>query len=70
MRAIVRQHYGGPEQLAIQELPVPEPARGHVCIEVKGFGVNHVKPRCEKGVGRGRKGERYSILTTSISPIG
>ena len=28
MRAIVRQHYGGPEQLAIQELPVPEPARG------------------------------------------
>ena len=49
MRAIVRQHYGGPEQLAIQELPVPEPARGHVCIEVKGFGLNHAETYMRKG---------------------
>ena len=49
MRAIVRQHYGGPEQLAIQELPVPEPARGHVCIEIKGFGLNHAETYMRKG---------------------
>jgi NADPH2:quinone reductase len=49
MPAIVRQHYGGPEQLTIQELPVPEPARGHICIEVKGFGLNHAETYMRKG---------------------
>jgi NADPH:quinone reductase len=49
MRAIVRQHYGGPGQLAIQELPEPEPTRGHICIEVKGFGLNHAETYMRKG---------------------
>ena len=49
MRAIVIQQYGGPEQLMIQELPEPEPAPGHVVIEVKAFGVNHAETHMRKG---------------------
>lgn len=49
MRAIVRQQYGGPEQLVIQELPDPEPMPGHVVIEVKAFGINHAETYMRKG---------------------
>lgn len=49
MRAIVRQQYGGPEQLVIQELPDPEPMPGNVVIEVKAFGVNHAETYMRKG---------------------
>jgi NADPH:quinone reductase-like Zn-dependent oxidoreductase len=35
MRAIVREQFGGPEQLVIQEIPEPEPLPDHVVIEVK-----------------------------------
>jgi NADPH:quinone reductase-like Zn-dependent oxidoreductase len=50
MRAIVIQQYGGPEQLAIQELPEPKPAAGQVLIEVKAFGLNHAEIYFRKGV--------------------
>ena len=49
MRAIVIQQYGGPEQLAIEELPDPEPIPGHVVIEVKAFGINHAETHMRKG---------------------
>jgi NADPH2:quinone reductase len=49
MRAIVIQQFGGPEQLAIQELPDPEAKSGHVVIEVKAFGVNHAETHMRKG---------------------
>ena len=49
MRAIVRQRYGGPGQPTIQELPEPEAVRGHVCIEVKGFGLNHAETYMRQG---------------------
>lgn len=49
MRAIVRQQFGGPEQLVIQELPVPEPLPGHVVIQVKAFGINHAETYMRKG---------------------
>jgi len=35
MRAIVIKHFGGPEQLVIEERPAPEPKRGHVVIKVE-----------------------------------
>jgi NADPH:quinone reductase-like Zn-dependent oxidoreductase len=35
MRAIVIRRYGGPEELAIQKLPIPEPKSGEVVIQVK-----------------------------------
>jgi NADPH2:quinone reductase len=49
MRAIVRQQYGGPEELAIQELAIPESKPGHVVIQVKAFGVNHAETYMRKG---------------------
>ncbi len=49
MRAIVIEKYGGPEQLVIRELPDPEPALGHVVIEVKAFGINHAETHMRKG---------------------
>lgn len=49
MRAIVRQQYGGPEQLVMQDLPDPEPKPGHVVIEVKAFGINHAETYMRKG---------------------
>jgi NADPH:quinone reductase-like Zn-dependent oxidoreductase len=49
MRAIVIQSFGGPEQLAIKDLPVPEPQLGQVLIEVKAFGVNHAETHMRRG---------------------
>jgi NADPH:quinone reductase-like Zn-dependent oxidoreductase len=41
MRAIVVTKPGGPDVLAVQELPDPVPAAGEVLIAVKAFGLNH-----------------------------
>jgi len=49
MRAIVIKQYGGPEVLAIEERPAPQPQAGHVLIEVKAFGLNHAEIYFRKG---------------------
>jgi NADPH2:quinone reductase len=49
MRAIVREHFGGPEVLVIKEVPDPEPEPGHVVIQVKAFGINHAELHMRKG---------------------
>jgi NADPH:quinone reductase len=49
MRAIVITQYGGPEVLAVEERPAPEPKPGHVVIEVKAFGLNHAEIYFRKG---------------------
>src|ERR1700738_5407871 len=49
MRAIVIKQYGGPEVLALEERPAPEPTPGHVIIEVKAFGLNHAEVYFRKG---------------------
>src|SRR5438874_2693074 len=49
MRAIVRQKFGGPENLVIKEIPDPEPKPGHVVIQVKAFGVNHAEMHMRRG---------------------
>ena len=49
MRAIVRQGYGGTEELVIQKLPVPEPKSGEIVIQVKAFGLNHAETYMRKG---------------------
>jgi NADPH2:quinone reductase len=49
MRAIVIKQYGGPEVLAIEERPIPEPKPSHVLIEVKAFGLNHAEIYFRKG---------------------
>jgi NADPH2:quinone reductase len=49
MRAIVIKQYGGPEQLAIEERPEPEPKPDHVVIEVKAFGLNRAEISMRSG---------------------
>src|SRR5476651_1396045 len=49
MRAIVIKQYGGPEVLALEERPAPEPRSGHVLIEVRAFGLNHAEIYFRKG---------------------
>jgi len=40
LRAVVLQGVGGPEQLAVREVPEPEPAEGQVIVDVRAAGVN------------------------------
>src|SRR3984893_16978594 len=49
MRAIVIKHFGGPEQLVIEERPAPEPKRGHVVIKVEAFGINRAETYMRSG---------------------
>ncbi len=49
MRAIVIKRPGGPEVLAIEERPDPQPEPGHVVIDVKAFGLNHAEIYFRKG---------------------
>ena len=50
MRAIVMTEHGGPDVLAIQELPDPVPADGEVLIRVRAFGLNHADTYMRSGV--------------------
>lgn len=43
MKAIVRQEYGGPEQLRIREVPDPIAAAGEVLVRVRAFGINRAE---------------------------
>ena len=49
MRAILREKFGGPENLVIREIPDPEPKPGHVVIQVKAFGINHAEMHMRRG---------------------
>ncbi len=49
MKAMVIQQSGGPEQLALRELPVPQPASGDILIRVKAFGINRAETYMRKG---------------------
>src|ERR1700748_2026395 len=49
MRAIVIEKFGGPDSLVYTELPEPEPAPGHVVIEIKAFGLNHAEMHMRRG---------------------
>ncbi|HEY6738652.1 MAG TPA: NAD(P)H-quinone oxidoreductase [Actinopolymorphaceae bacterium] len=40
MRAVVIREYGGPEVLAVEDVPAPEPRPGEVLIDVAAAGVN------------------------------
>jgi len=49
MKAIVISTYGGPEVLAVTELPSPVPATGEVLIRVRAFGLNHAEAYMRSG---------------------
>lgn len=42
MQAIVVRAYGGPEELVLTEVPVPEPGPGQVRVELAATGVNYI----------------------------
>jgi NADPH2:quinone reductase len=49
MRAIVIDHFGGPDVLTYTDLPDPEPEPGKVVIEVKAFGLNAAELHMRRG---------------------
>lgn len=49
MRAMVIQSYGGPENLRLQDLPIPTPGSDDVRIQVRAFGVNRAETYMRKG---------------------
>jgi len=49
MKAIVITEPGGPEVLAVTELPDPAPATGEVLIRVRAFGLNHAEAYMRSG---------------------
>jgi NADPH2:quinone reductase len=49
MRAIIRKSFGGPEVLAIRDVPVPQGKAGHVLIEVQAFGINRAETHMRSG---------------------
>lgn len=57
MKAIVRQQYGGPEQLRVTEVPDPVVGLDEVLVRVKAFGIN----RAEQYFRQGQWGEVAAI---------
>jgi NADPH2:quinone reductase len=53
MRAVVLDAPGPPEALRIRELPIPEPRRGWVLIQVKAFGLNRSELHTRLGLAEG-----------------
>ena len=49
MKAIVIDHFGGPEALVFKGLPEPEPETGHATVQVKALGLNHAESHMRKG---------------------
>ncbi len=50
MRAIQVHHYGGPEQLKLEEKPRPEPSSGEVLLRVHAAGVNPIDWKIRLGL--------------------
>lgn len=50
MRAIVALQAGGPDELTLHEVPVPEPAAGELLVEAAAIGVNFIETYQRSGV--------------------
>ncbi|WP_433864713.1 zinc-binding dehydrogenase [Ralstonia wenshanensis] len=49
MKAIVRQQYGGPEQLCVTEVPDPVAGKEEVLVRVRAFGINRAEQYFRQG---------------------
>ncbi len=49
MKAILIDHFGGPEVLIFKDLPEPAPKAGHATVQVKALGLNHAESHMRKG---------------------
>src|SRR5438552_17909687 len=52
MRAVQVHHYGGPEQLKLEEKPRPQPQTGEVLVRVYAAGVNPIDWKIGQGLMR------------------
>ena len=50
MKAIVVHEAGGPENLILEERPMPQVRDGWSMVRVKGFGINHSEIFTRKGL--------------------
>lgn len=50
MRAVVFHEHGGPEVLAVEEIPRPEPRADEVLVEVRACALNHLDVWTRKGI--------------------
>lgn len=53
MKAAVIHQPGGPEQLQLEEIAVPQPREGQVLVKVKAFGLNRSELMTRKGLSPG-----------------
>lgn len=53
MRAVRMQAYGDPEVLKLEEIPVPEPGPGEVCVRIHASSVNPIDWKIRSGGQRG-----------------
>ena len=51
MKGVVQREYGGPEVLAVEEVPAPEPIPTEVQVRVHAAGVNPVDCKTRAGEG-------------------
>jgi len=49
MKSITAERFGGPEVLALSEVPTPEPGAGEVRVKVKAAGVNPLDAQTRRG---------------------
>lgn len=70
MRAVTTTEYGGPQVLAVTELPRPEPAATEVLVRVHAAGVNPVDWKTRSGAGlAGMLGEPPHVLGWDVSGV-
>ncbi|WP_026897157.1 zinc-binding alcohol dehydrogenase family protein [Daejeonella oryzae] len=50
MKAAVVYHPGGPENIVLEERPLPKPGSGEVLVKVKAFGINRSELMTRKGL--------------------
>ncbi|MSP16278.1 MAG: alcohol dehydrogenase [Myxococcales bacterium] len=50
MRAITLREHGGPEQLLLEELPIPEPGVAEVLVKVEAVSINHLDLWVRRGL--------------------
>lgn len=62
MKAIVITAHGGPEVLAVTELPDPVPAAGEILIRIQAFGLNHAETYMRNAGHQRGAGQHLAVL--------
>ncbi|HMP72223.1 MAG TPA: NADP-dependent oxidoreductase [Kiritimatiellia bacterium] len=62
MKAIALDHFGGPDVLALRELPDPQPGPGEVRIRIHAAGVNPVDWKIREGLLQGRLPHAFPLI--------